>query len=87
MGLLELRSEIDRIDREIIALLRKRFEMAREIVTLKRETGVDIEDNAREAEIIENCKDESRGDIDEAFVDRLMRMIIEESKKIQEKMK
>ena len=87
MGLSKLRSEIDRIDREIIALLRKRFEIAREIVTLKRETGVDIEDNAREAEIIENCKKESQGEIDETFLEGLMRMIIEESKKIQEKMK
>jgi chorismate mutase len=87
MGLSELRSEIDRIDREIIGLLRKRFEIAREIVTLKRETGIDIEDSERESEIIKNCLEESRGELDEAFLERLMRIIISESKKIQEKMK
>jgi chorismate mutase len=87
MGLLELREEIDRIDREIIAHLRQRFEIAREIVTLKRETGIDIEDNEREAKIIENCKEEGRGELDETFVETLMGLIITESKKIQEKMK
>ncbi len=87
MGLSELREEIDRIDREIIELLCQRFEIAEDIARLKRETGIDIEDNEREEDIIKNCKEKSGGKLDEAFVEDLMRLIISESKKIQEKTK
>lgn len=87
MGLSKLRSEIDRIDREIIGLLRKRFEIVGEVAMLKRETNTGIEDSEREAQIIENTKRESRGELDETFLEELMRLIINESKKIQEKTK
>ena len=87
MGLSELREEIDRIDREIIGLIYKRFKVAEAIVKLKRESGIDIEDNEREAEIIKNCKETGRGELDEGFVEKLMRLIISESKRIQEKIK
>jgi chorismate mutase len=87
MGLSRLREEIDRIDREIIGLLRRRFEIVGEVARLKKETNTDIEDNEREAQIIENAKNEGRGEIDEAFVEELMGLVISESKKIQEKMK
>ena len=87
MGLSKLRDEIDRIDREIIALLCKRFEIVEDVAKLKRETNTDIEDGEREAEIIDNCKAESRGNIDETFIEKLMRLIIDESKKVQERLK
>ncbi len=51
------------------------------------ETGINIEDNEREGGIIKNCKEKSRGELDEVFVEELMRLIISESKKIQEKTK
>ncbi len=87
MGLSELRDEIDRIDREIIGLLCQRFGIVEDVARLKRETGIDIEDNSREADIITNCREKSGGELDEAFVEELMLLIIRESKKIQEKMK
>ncbi len=87
MGLSKLRSEIDRIDREIIGLLRRRFEIVGEVAKLKKETNTGIEDSEREAQIIENTKREGRGEIDEAFLEQLIRMIIEESKKVQEQEK
>lgn len=87
MGLPELREEIDRIDREIIGLIRKRFEIVSEVAKLKKETSADIEDSEREAQIIENCTRESRGELSETFIEELMRFIIKESKKIQEKLK
>jgi chorismate mutase len=87
MGLSKLREEIDRIDRDVIALLRKRFEIVEEVAKLKRETNTGIEDGEREEEIIKNCKEECRGNIDETFVEKLMRLIIDESKKVQERLK
>lgn len=87
MGLIELREEIDRIDREIIGLLCRRFGIAEDIARLKKETDIDIVDSERESDIIKNCKDESGGELSETFVEKLMRLIISESKKIQEKTK
>ena len=87
MGLSKLREEIDRIDREIIDLLCKRFETVEEVAKLKKETNTDIEDGKREAEIIKNCKAESHGNLDEDFIEKLMRLIIDQSKKVQERLK
>ena len=87
MEISKLREEIDRIDREIISLLRERFDIVRDVARLKRETNIGVEDIERESQIIENCKRESRGEIDEAFLERLMGLVISESKKIQEKEK
>ncbi|ACJ16628.1 chorismate mutase [Thermococcus onnurineus NA1] len=52
----ELRGEIDRIDEEIIKLLEKRLEVAREIGTLKAAAGLPIIDNEREREVLERAK-------------------------------
>jgi chorismate mutase len=87
MEISKLRQEIDRIDREIISLLRERFGIVRDIARLKRETDIDVEDIERESQIMKNCKDECRGKISETFVEKLMGLIISESKKIQEKEK
>lgn len=86
MGLSGLRDEIDGIDREIIELLRRRFRTAEDIARLKEETGIDIEDSERESDIIEKCKAMS-GELDETFIEELMRLVISESKKVQENTK
>lgn|GEM_PF-1266703 len=83
MKLQEMREEIDEIDRKIIKLLERRFQIVNEIAKLKRELGLRIEDNEREASIIENCKKSSK-ELDEEFIEELMRLVISHSKKIQE---
>jgi chorismate mutase len=83
MDLEKLRKEIDEIDRSIIRLLCRRFQIARDIAKIKKKAGLDIEDNQREKDIIENCKREAK-DLDEAFVEDLMRLVISHSKKIQQ---
>jgi chorismate mutase/prephenate dehydrogenase len=47
-----LRSEIDRIDRELVALLSRREEVAREIGLTKRKDGLRLRDSAREKKVI-----------------------------------
>lgn len=84
MKLSELREEIDKIDREIIGLLCKRLGIVESVASLKRETGIDIEDNEREEDIIKNCKERGGGKLDETFIEDIMRLIISESKRIQE---
>lgn len=48
------RTEIDNIDKEIISLLRQRFDISREIGNLKKEESLDNYDPKREEIIFEN---------------------------------
>jgi chorismate mutase len=50
--LLELRAGIERVDREIVALIAQRLELARAAGPLKRALGVPVLDPAREAAIV-----------------------------------
>ena len=50
MDLTELRGEIDRIDRELIALLEQRMDVAAGVAAFKRGTGKPVLDPARELE-------------------------------------
>lgn len=87
MRLSGLRAEIDKIDREIIGLLCQRFEIVEGISHLKREGGIDIEDVDREEDILKNSLEKSRGKLNPTFLEELMKLIISESKKIQERTK
>lgn len=50
----DLRKNIDQIDSEIIQLLRKRFEISKNIGMFKKENNVQILDSNREEEV-KNC--------------------------------
>ncbi len=46
------RSEIDKVDEKISELIEKRVEITERVIRIKKEKGLDIEDSARENEII-----------------------------------
>jgi chorismate mutase len=50
--LAECRSEIEEVDRRLVALLAKRVALGRKTATLKRAAGLPILDPQREAEVI-----------------------------------
>lgn len=50
--LLVLRTEIDQIDQDLLLLIKERFERAIEIAVIKDNTGLDIYDPDREANIL-----------------------------------
>ena len=50
--ILEARHEIDEIDDKISELIEKRVEITEKVIRIKKEKGLDIEDTARENEII-----------------------------------
>jgi len=80
MKLDELRNKIDEIDEAIIELLKERFKIVEQIMSLKST----IEDKNRENEIltkINNLTDKSRS---RDFFTKLYKFIFEESKRIQE---
>ena len=53
----QLRTEIDRIDRELFALIAQRMALAGEIGNLKRDRGLPIRDPVREAQLKARLKE------------------------------
>lgn len=78
-----LRREIDEIDRSLIALLRRRFRVVADIGRLKEALGLEIEDEARERRILENCKKAAGGELADGFVEEFMRLVLAHSKRRQ----
>lgn len=81
--IMELREEIDDIDRRIIRLLCRRFEVAGRIAGAKKALGADIEDAEREKDVLANCRSEAEGALDEDFIEKFTELVLEQSKKIQ----
>jgi chorismate mutase len=55
-----LRSRIDKIDGEVLNLLKKRVELAKEIGVLKREKGLPIIDKGREEDVYARLSEKAR---------------------------
>jgi monofunctional chorismate mutase len=79
--IIKLRKEINKIDREIIILLKKRFEVSRKIGDYKKENNLKIRDLKRENEIINKKIKESK--LDKKFVKNLYGLIFRESRRMQ----
>lgn len=60
MDLNELRKEIDAVDRELIALLEKRLDVAAAIAAYKKAHGLPVLDRSREAAKIESVRAQCR---------------------------
>ena len=74
MDLLELRKEIDRIDREIVGKLNERIRLASDVGRLKEQSGKSIYDPAREEEVFAALSKLNDGPL----TDRALRMIYRE---------
>jgi len=82
-----LREEINRIDENIIGLLSKRMEIAKNIAALKKEKGIPIEDKERERTLLLKLKIEARkNNLSEDLVSYVFGAIISHSKLIQSKL-
>ncbi len=55
MDLNSVRIEINEIDKEIVACIEKRFNLAVEIGKYKKENNLPVYDEVREKKVIENC--------------------------------
>ena len=75
MELKWVREGIDLIDADVVALLRKRFELAVRAGKLKR----DVTDNTREAQVIENVRRMAGGLVAPEFMEKIYREVIIEA--------
>jgi chorismate mutase len=83
MDLSASRAEIDRLDIEIIELLKKRFRKAGQIGKEKKAHKLKIEDWERDREVLKNYKTAARGQLDERFIEELVELILRYSKEVQ----
>lgn len=79
----ELRKEIDRIDREIIALFERRMDTAREIGCVKRENGIDIKNEGREEQVKANCRANCKNSLYIPYARSVMVSVIDACRGIQ----
>jgi chorismate mutase len=75
------RKKIDKIDKEIINLLEKRFDIAKKMGEYKRKNNIPLVDKKREEEIFQTRVKHSKFSPD--FTKKLFKLIILESRKVQ----
>ncbi len=83
MKLEESRKLIDEIDSEIVALLKRRADLACRIGSIKLNAGLPIADREREKTVIRRALRENGGQLSDRAVTVIYREILSESRRIQ----
>lgn len=82
----QLRSEIDKINKEIVELLAKRMEVAGEIAEYKKRRGLPAHVPERESQVIENVKELARkSGLDEKMIEDVFMKIMEHTRNSENK--
>ncbi len=83
MSIEDWRKMIDEIDSGIVKLINERAVLCRKIGAYKRSLGLPVIDLKREQEILRNALSQSQGFISDEGLERIFRVVIKESRKIQ----
>ena len=78
-----LRREIDGLDLDILQLLSRRMSLVEEIASLKRRTGMEVQDPAREENIFRRLIREARAPLSAEAVARIFGEILKVSRELQ----
>ncbi|WP_256202481.1 chorismate mutase [Sulfuracidifex tepidarius] len=79
-----LRSEIDKVDEQILSLLSLRFKLVKEVGKLKRKDGKPLTDKSREEEVVEKWVARSRSlGIPESFIRSILPLFFSYSKMLE----
>ena len=79
----KLRKEIDKIDQDLIALLKNRFSIAKEIGQVKTSNSFGIDDIDREKKIIKNLSIKANNHLKEEDISNIFKLIFSISKNLQ----
>lgn len=79
----DLRSEIDRLDGELLRIFNQRANLALRIGELKKTAGLPIYDPGREKRIFQRMKEENPGPLDDQAIVRLFERVIDESRRLE----
>ncbi len=83
MDLLELRGQIDEIDRQLVELYEKRMDISRQVAEYKIETGKKVFDKEREEQKIAAVKALAHNEFNRHGVEELFEQIMSISRKLQ----
>ena len=83
MKLDDLRTQIDLIDKKLVALLEKRFDLAKDISKVKREQNLPVLNKERENEVLDKVSSLSSNYKDETSL--VFSYLMDISKEIQER--
>ena len=83
--LTELRKNIDKTDREIVALLNERAKYALKISEVKEKLGLPVYDGAREKKVLDMIEEANLGVIPGESIQRIFSLIIKETRELEEK--
>ena len=81
--ILNLREEIDKIDEEIITLLKSRMDVSKKVGELKAALHIPVEDKGREDEIIQRLGELANGHLKEEQLIRIFTAVFKSSKQVQ----
>ncbi len=79
----ELRNEIDGLDGDIARLLAERLSMVQKIGDLKAQAKLPVLDNIREVEVLQRAKDATSDPASKESLEKIFRVIMEQSRKLQ----
>jgi len=79
----ELRTEIDRLDSELLRIFNQRADFALKIGRIKKTMDLPIYDPAREKLIFQRMKAENPGPLDDEAIVRLFERVIDESRRLE----
>jgi len=86
MDLMELREQIDKIDREIVDLYEKRMDISKQVAEYKIETGKKVFDKEREEQKIAAVKALTHNEFNAHGIEELFEQIMSISRKLQYQM-
>ncbi len=78
------RGQIDKIDRQLLELLNRRFRYTREIGKLKKNSGIEVHDPEREEKVLEALLRSNDGPLPHCYLQDIFATIISMSKKLQQ---
>ena len=81
--ILKLRQKIDKLDENIIHLLKKRMQISKEVGRLKEELQLPVEDKTREQEIIDRLIQQTGKNLSEEQLMRIFTAVFTSSKQVQ----
>lgn len=82
-----LRSQIDKLDAQILKLINERAELAVEIGKIKSEEGKDVFSPAREAEVLRKVTELNKGPLDDVTVRAVFREVMSGSRSLQRRIR
>lgn len=78
------REQIDRLDDELLRLLNQRAQLAGEVASVKKSSGLPVYDGRREQHILDRICELNQGPLDSRSLTSIFRCIIYESRKLEE---